>query len=241
MSTTIEDIQYEEMLSELHYEVVMKNAAISQCIYIFVEGDSEEIAIPILLNRLNLGLDALGIIVANYNGIGNLGHSIRLLSKTLSHDRPVVVTFDNDQKGKRIIGTVSGSIFTEFPIPINPIVTYSDGHAGGSFEESFNQDIFIEACFQSELIGVTLSNKKGVFTSIFNQSKPWLSQVIQFIQSHGGQATQLNKPKIAEYMAENCQPVPDTYVKLAEKLINIRNQNPIKHPDDVKLPIVAHR
>ena len=46
MATTIEDIQYEEMLSELHHEVVMKNAALEQCIYIFVEGESEATAAP---------------------------------------------------------------------------------------------------------------------------------------------------------------------------------------------------
>jgi len=44
MATTIEDIQYDEMLSELHFEAVMKNEAQKQCIYVFVEGDSEEVA-----------------------------------------------------------------------------------------------------------------------------------------------------------------------------------------------------
>ncbi len=53
MTTTIEDIQYEEMLSELHFEVVMKNAALEQCIYIFVEGGSEEASFQPLLEDIN--------------------------------------------------------------------------------------------------------------------------------------------------------------------------------------------
>jgi len=236
MGTTIEDIQYEEAWCKFHQEIVMKNAAISQCIYVFVEGESEETAVPILLDRLNIDMEDFGIVVANYNGIGNLGHSIRLLGKTLSHDRPVIITFDNDKEGKRIIGTVSNPIFTEFPIPLTPVVTYSDGHAGGSFEESFSPETFIRACFTPELIGAHLSNMEVIFRSCFDNARPWFSQVAQFIQSNGGQATQLNKPKIAEYMAEHCDPIPDTYIKLSEKLIDLRAQNPIKHPEDVDVP-----
>ena len=81
MATTMEDIIYEEMLDTLYAEEIMKTAAGAQCIYIFVEGESEEATFQMLLEGCGLDFKTHGVVVANYNGIGNLKNSIRLLRK----------------------------------------------------------------------------------------------------------------------------------------------------------------
>ena len=88
MSTTELDCAIEQAISDMHFEEVMKQATKAQCIYLFVEGESEERAFPILIEETRLDLENTGVIVANYNGYGNLKHTLRLLNKTLSHDRP---------------------------------------------------------------------------------------------------------------------------------------------------------
>lgn len=235
MATTIEDIQYEEMLSELHFEAVMKNEAQKQCIYIFVEGDSEEVAFQPLLEECGLDFETDGVVVANYNGIGNLKHAIRLLRKTLSHDRPIVVTFDDDLDGKRISNSINDPLITTFKIPINPVVTYKNGEKGGSFEECFTPQCFIESSFKPGAIDSSILGRRAEFEEVYSPSIPWVSQLASFIKSNGGNASSINKVEIAENMMSSCSPVPQTFEELANLVRKIRTANPIKHPDDVEI------
>ncbi len=237
MGTTIEDIQYEEMLNETHFEAVMLNEAKKQCIYLFVEGESEEIAFKALLEDCGVDFERDGIVVANYNGIGNLKNSIRLLRKTLSHDRPIVVTYDDDLDGKKIGGSISDPLITTFKIPCSPVVTYKNGSAGGSFEESFTFDCFISSCFKKNAIDSKVIMKETDFRKIFDPTKPWISQLAKFISVNGGNPASINKVKIAENMASIADPVPRTIKELAEVVISVRAKNPIKHPDNVDLKI----
>ncbi|WP_259331745.1 TOPRIM nucleotidyl transferase/hydrolase domain-containing protein [Enterobacter cloacae] len=234
MATTIEDIKYEEMIDELLFHEVMKNEAKKQCIYIFVEGESEELVFQPLLKRCGIDFDTMGIVIANYNGVGNLKHAIRLLSKTLSHDRPIIVTYDDDHEGKKI-NKINTPLITYFKIPFRPIVTYNDGSLGGAFEESFPNDCFIEACFHSNVIGTDLSCKRNDFCRIFDTSKPWLSQLAQFLSLNGGRPDSINKIKLAENMMHFASEIPETYKELAKIIINIRTENPVKHPEDILL------
>ena len=237
MSTTIEDILDDELLSKLQYEAVMKNAALEQCIYIFVEGDSEEATFQMLLENqnCNLNFQENGIVIANYNGIGNLKHVLRLLHKTLSHDRPVIVTFDDDLEGKRNVGHLNSPLIYSFCIPNKPVVTYFDGTVGGTFEEAFSQQCFLEACFQSGVLEPSFSGSLYGFSAVFDNGKPWFAQFAKYVESNGGRAGSINKVRLAENMARTCDPVPDTFVKLAEIALEIRKSNPIRHPDDVEL------
>ncbi|WP_020683328.1 TOPRIM nucleotidyl transferase/hydrolase domain-containing protein [Marinobacterium rhizophilum] len=237
MGTTIEDIQYEEMWSELHFEAVMKNEAKKQCIYIFVEGHSEEVAIQPLLEDCGLNFETDGIVVANYNGIGNLKHAIRLLRKTLSHDRPIIVTFDDDIDGKRISNAIHDPLITTFKIPYSPLVTYSNGEIGGSFEESFTPDCFIESSFKPRAIDSKVVEKETDFRNVFNPSRPWVSQLASFISSNGGNPDSINKVEIAKNMVESCSAIPKTFEELAKLVRQVRITNPIKHPDDVEVKI----
>lgn len=235
MGTTIEDIQYEEMLNELHFDAVMKNEAQKQCIYIFVEGDSEEVAFQPLLESCGLNFEIDGIVLANYNGIGNLKHAIRLLRKTLSHDRPVIVTFDDDLDGKRVSSAICDPLITTFGIPFSPVVTYNNGSKGGSFEECFPPDCFIDSCFKPRAIDNKVLTKESDFRKIFDPERPWVTQLANFIKANGGNPGAFSKVEIAENMAASCSPVPSTFEELAKVVSQIRERNPIKHPDDVDI------
>ena len=76
----------------------MKRATGGQCIFLFVEGDCEAKAIPLILWGA-VDFDALGVRIANYNGRGNLAATLRLLSQTLSSDRPIILTYDYQVSG----------------------------------------------------------------------------------------------------------------------------------------------
>jgi|TARA_R110000851_G_scaffold39956_3_gene101043 OLD-like protein len=237
MATTIEDIQYDEMISELHFDAVMKNEAQKQCIYIFVEGDSEEFVFQPLLEMCGVNFETDGVVVANYNGIGNLKHAIRLLRKTLSHDRPIIVTFDDDPAGKRVSKAINDPLISTFKIPLNPVVTYKNGEQGGSFEECFTANCFIESSFKQGAIDSIALGKESKFRKTFDPRTPWVSQLTRFIQSEGGNPSSLNKIEIAENMMSSCSPIPDTFEELANLVRKLRTMNPIKHPDDVEIKI----
>ncbi|MFL3317309.1 TOPRIM nucleotidyl transferase/hydrolase domain-containing protein [Klebsiella michiganensis] len=234
MGTTIEDILHDEMINELHFEAVMRNEAQKQCIYIFVEGESEEAAFQPLLEDCGVDFINEGIILANYNGIGNLRHSLRLLKKTLSHDRPIIVTYDDDPVGKEVTKSINDPLITLFKIPYSPVVKYKDGSEGGSFEESFTPDCFIDSCFKEKSIDFNMLPKILDFKKIFNPTNPWVSQLNQFISNNGGKPG-INKVAIAENMASIASPIPVTFTQLAKVVTDIRAKNPIKHPDDVDL------
>jgi hypothetical protein len=215
----------------------MKNEAKKQCIYIFVEGDSEEVAFQPLLENCGLNFETDGIVVANYNGIGNLKHALRLLKKTLSHDRPIILTFDDDINGKRIFNVINDPLIIPFKIPSSPVVTYKNGQIGGSFEECFTPDVFIEASFKPRAIDSKILTKEPDFRKVFNVKRPWISQLADFIGSNGGNSGSINKVEIAQNMVASNSPTPKTFEELAKLINQIRVRNPIKHPDDVEVKI----
>ena len=201
MGTTMEDILNEEIVSILHHEAMMKRAALEQCIYIFVEGDSEEATFQMLLESCGLDFQEYGIVIANYNGIGNLKHAVRLLQKTLSHDRPIIVTYDDDLDGKRISKFLNYPLITGFKVPITPVVTYRDGSSGGSFEEAFSPKCFLHACFQDDVLQPSFPDMPASFLSMFDERKPWFQQLERFVKNNGVKA-RINKVRLAECMAE---------------------------------------
>ncbi len=229
----MEDIRDDEIIDALHHEAVMKRAALEQCIYIFVEGESEEATFQTLLERCGLDFKEYGIVIANYNGIGNLKHSVRLLGKTLSHDRPIIVTYDDDLNGKRESKSITSPLITGFKIPITPVVTYSDGSCGGSFEEAFSSSSFLSACFQDGVLQSSFSGIQASFLAIFDETKPWFDQLKRFVKKNGAKVDSIKKVKLAKYMAESCDPVPTTFVELTKKALELRKCNPVRHPDEV--------
>jgi len=242
MSMTYDDYARDMALVELHHEAVMERAKWEQCIYLFVEGESEQIAFPVLLGEF-IDLEDLGIVIAVYNGNGNLYTALKLLSQTLSHDRPVVATYDNDLDGVRAVRRYEQSDFVSdrvhfFAIPNSPVVEFSDGHRGGSFEESFEPGDFLDVCFSTEIVTEEISRQRQVFERQFEPGKPWLPQVRKFCAERDFTKWTARKPKLAENLAWNCSSIPDTYKELAAIIQDVREKYPVRDPNDAQLPKV---
>ncbi|WP_413114086.1 TOPRIM nucleotidyl transferase/hydrolase domain-containing protein [Thaumasiovibrio sp. DFM-14] len=223
-----------DALDDLHcqleqWDTASKESALEQCIYLFVEGESEEIAFRILLEE-GLGVDfkKLGLVIANYNGIGNLKHTLRLMNLTLSHERPMIFTFDDDNKSLiNGLGQQPDNIYL-FKVPFSPVVTLPNGDIGGSFEESFEASDFINALFETTLLKLNPQVVKSQFIASFNPTHPFYDQSVKYLRAQNLQSYLPSKIEIAEHMAAECDPEPDTYVKLAELIKRIRSENPVQ-------------
>ena len=165
------DAAYDQYIAGIVCDKVMENATLQQCIYLFVEGRTEEVAYPELLAKCDLDTDELGIVVANYGGASSLIHCLRLLKKTLSHDRPVVATIDNDEKGRDTLTRLEHLDFdmdlvSIFPLPkIDPPLRYPDGNRGGSFEELFSCQLFVNQAFSPDFIPAFLLDQFSSLSS----------------------------------------------------------------------------
>jgi len=241
MGMTQEDYDKNEVIEELQYKEVMRQATLSQCIYLFVEGQSEEAAIPILLKRSGVDLEKDGIVVANYNGISNLPHVLRLMSQTLSYDRPIIVTFDNDLAGKGVGSKIAQYLNSESKIalqtiPSSPVVSFNNGHLGGSFEEAFDPQHFVDTCFQDCFMSPNIAQMKLQFISSFDNKKPWLDQVDGFCRQNGQLKSSVHKITLALELAKTCPTTPSSFTDLANLVKRTRLKYPVKHPEDVELP-----
>lgn len=228
-----DSIEFDSLLDsigqEQQFTLAAKESALEQCIYLFVEGESEELAFRILLEEgVNLKFDDFGVVIANYSGNGSLQNMVRLMSQTLGHSRPMIFTFDDDNKSLiSSLGQVPANVHL-FKIPYKPAVTFKDGQKGGSFEESFGANDFIDACFETTLLKMNPQVLKSDFIIYFDENKPFHAQIVKFLKSQGLATYTPSKIEIAEHMATNCNSVPETYVKLADLIKKIRSQEPVK-------------
>lgn len=227
-----ESIEYDAMMDamfeEIHMQEELKKIALENCIYLFVEGESEELAFRILLEEgLGIDFEKYGVVIANYNGIGNLKHTVRLMNKTLSHKRPMIFTFDDDEKNKVPKKCDAPQLSYFFKIPHDPIVILKNGEKGGSFEESFLPQDFIDACFETTLLKSNPQINKKDFEVIFQNDRPFYDQIVKFLQSKGLKKYTPSKIEIAESLAVSCVVEPPTYVELAKLIQEIRNQYPV--------------
>jgi hypothetical protein len=242
MSYDWNDVAYDMAVDELHSEAVIERATREQRIFLFVEGESEENALPILFTDI-VNLDALGVKIANYKGHGNLPAALRLLKLPLGHDRPIILTYDNDPASKSSLdkckqqGLISDLIY-QFPIPNYPVVTYPSGYCGGAFEESFPLEVFMNAAFHSDILPASVISQRGRFESKFDSGRPWFPQLKKFTASLGFTGWETKKTSLAETMALECSELPPTYQDLARLIKEVRNKHPVIHPDDVELPKV---
>lgn len=235
------DAIYDQYIDGMIHDKVMENTKLQQCIFLFVEGFTEEASFPELLCRCGVDIDELGVIVANYNGIGNLLSSLRLLYKTLSHDRPVIVTLDNDADGRKFLNRFSSSGIDSEQIILHPIPTVvtpimcSDGEYGGSYEELFPVDYFIEHAFSPEFLAKEVVDSKSEFMEIFDQQKSWFDQVRKFSAQTGHVDLKDYKIQLGEKLAMSCSEVPSDISNLAQKVLEVRDQYPVVHPESVAM------
>ncbi len=240
MTMTWEDVAADMAISDLHDEAVMKRATLEQAIFLFVEGDSEEVALPILFTD-TLDMEAVGVKIANYNGHGNLRSALRLLKLTLSHNRPIIVTYDNDPESISSVRKCKNQdLFNDltylYQIPLDPVVSYPNDHTGGSFEESFPVEVFMSAAFCGKILPDDVISQRNLFESTFNPSKPWLRQLKKFTTDLGFTEWSTCKPKLAEALAIECDELPSTYSRLISFIHDVRDKHPVVHPNDVELP-----
>jgi hypothetical protein len=238
----MDDYAREMALSDLHYEAVMARAAREQAIFLLVEGDSEEVAIPLLMTDV-VDLDELGIKVANYNGHGNLRAALRLLYVVLGHQRPVIVTHDNDPASVQSVRKCADEgLLTDLtyvlPIPSDPVVHFADESRGGSFEEAFPPDVFLTAAFERELLPIEIAAARDEFEQCFDLERPWLRQLRRFCANRGFFGWDIAKRQLAEQLALESDDLPPTFARLAELVTRARDEHPVVHPDDVELPKV---
>lgn len=229
------DVYLDNITQEIQWSDSEKESALAQCIYLFTEGESEEVAFRILLEEgLGINFEKYGVVIANYKGNKNLKNTIRLMSLTLSHARPMIFTFDDDNASLISgIGQVSGNVHL-FKVPHKPTVMLSSGQMGGSFEESFEANDFIDACFETTLLKMNPQISKHEFINFFDHNKLFHKQIEKFVHLKGIPSKPC-KIEIAEYMASNCALVPQTYVKLAELIKDLRSNNPVKVKVKVKI------
>lgn len=226
-----ESIEYDAMMDamfeEIHMEQELKKIALENCIYLFVEGESEELAFRILLEeRLGIDFEKYGVVIANYNGLGNLKHTVRLMNKTLCHKRPMIFTFDDDEKKvPQRCDAPQHAYF--FKVPHEPVVILNNGEEGGSFEESFLPEDFIDACFETTLLKNNPQISKVEFKANFLNKRPYYDQIVKFLKCKGLKLFTPSKIEIAESLAESCAVVPSTYVELAKLIQEIRERYPV--------------
>ena len=226
------DVLLDNRVQEEVWNLALNESALEQCIYLFVEGESEEAAFEIILEEgLGIKFDEYGVVIANYKGIGNLKNTIRLMSNTLSHSRPMIFTFDDDSKSLISgIGNVPSNVHL-FKVPTKAVVTFSNGEKGGSFEESFEASDFIDACFETTLLKMNPHVSKAEFANVFTSDKSFYPQIVKFLKLKGLSKHAPKKIEIAISMATACVTEPETYVELAELIKSIRLDNPV----DVKI------
>jgi hypothetical protein len=221
------DVEMEMALQDFHDKAVMKRATQEQCIFLFVEGDCEANAFPELLYGSTDLLATLGVRVANYKGRGNLGAALRLLKSTLSSDRLIILTYDNDPESTKSLNgcrknDLIDNLVYEFPIPLEPVVTYPSGHRGGSFEESFPPASFIAAAFHESILPFTVRSGCKEFMSSFDPLKPWFTQLKKFCAQKGFYQLSKRKTAIAELLLSEIKELPETYVTLRKLIKDVR-------------------
>ncbi|MGE3522314.1 MAG: TOPRIM nucleotidyl transferase/hydrolase domain-containing protein [Candidatus Dadabacteria bacterium] len=225
------DTLAEDYFAELAKEELFKESALRQCIYLFVEGKSEERAFPMLLHKAGLDIEQLGLVIANYHGSGNLLHCMRLMRRTLSHDRPIIITIDNDVNGVSFQNKYRERNVNKdyiFLVPQKPVVTFSNGHMGGSYEEIYPVSFFIDICFTIDIMPENILEKKNAFEKSFDPNKSWFGQIMKFSYKNGFPEFADKKVELAISLADKCREIPTDIKRLAELVSEVREKYPIE-------------
>jgi hypothetical protein len=97
----------------------------------------------------------------------------------------MIFTFDDDDKSLISGLGVQPSNIHLFKVPFSPTVTLPNGQKGGSFEESFMPNDFIDACFDTTLLKANPQVIKQYFINVFDSDKTFYPQIIMFLQQQG--------------------------------------------------------
>ena len=93
------EIRWEQACSEYSEVLSDERESLLQCIYVFVEGRSEEVILESMFNKLGLDLELLSVELVSMGGASNAKHAVRILRRTASKDRPILLILDADTAG----------------------------------------------------------------------------------------------------------------------------------------------
>jgi len=240
MSMSEEEYQELRYIDDSIAEQEKLVSAKSQTIYLLVEGHCEDIYFR---QRLNLSFEDIGLRIINYKGIDKLQYTLEKLYEVLYEVRPLIIVYDNDDKGKRVIDRIDKKVYqfdliTLFPVPIKEVVLLKNNGRGGSFEEMFGPCEYIDGCFNEVVMKdfKSLIEKKGDFMKSFDRTKPWFEQIRKFCYTNGFKLDD-KKTNVAQILADRVSIVPETLVKLEECIKEIRNKYPIDYSNGITNPL----
>lgn len=223
--------------ADAYYEDLVKR--ISKSLYkmfLLVEGESEEIYFGEIFKEI---VESNNMVIANYNGINNLASTVRIICNTLNSNTPIIVTYDNDVAGRKEITKVQNLLLNKniinneylffFEIPLEKKISYDNSHLGGSFEEMFEFEDFVEACFSEEVLPMKFIEKKEMIIRGVNIKKPWIMQIKKQLAIQGYKDFCSKKTMIAKILASN-KTKPHTVSELEKLILKVRKENSI-HPD----------
>ncbi|MDA3884849.1 MAG: hypothetical protein PF638_04570 [Candidatus Delongbacteria bacterium] len=235
MSYTENDAVLEGCLSSLLHEHELDKCKQLYKIFLFVEGDTEEAVLPDMIHEAGYDLEENSIEIANYNGVSNLIHSIRLLRKTLNYRSPIIVTIDNDDAGFKeynrlisqtdLLGSLEPVYFYKLPTSKTKI-DYTT-HKGGSFEEIFEMDCFLEAILKLEGIPAELIQDKEIIKKDFVRNISWVTQIKKILNSYGYKRD-IDKISLGQWMDCIKISIPQDILDLAELIKEVREKYPVK-------------
>jgi hypothetical protein len=229
MSMSYNDVLYEMAISDLVESAIEEREKLIQCLYLFVEGKSEYIAFPRLLKAAGFSLEDNAVEIINIGGASNAKHVVKVLRKTISRNRPLVLVLDRDEAGIDATNNPvirNDELTTIVHIPQNPIVKYANGIEGGEFEDAFDVETLVSSCFralppdQAEKL-----NKESILSNLA-PDKPRLNQINGEIRKIIAGFYEIDKALLAERLAES-NVIPESIDHLAQVLVSIREEHPI--------------
>jgi len=226
MGTSIDDIKEDVAIEESFQGRSLDREKLLQCIYLLVEGATEEQALPSLLATAGADLDELGVVLVNMGGANNATHIVRTLLLTLSADRPVVLVLDNDDEGKRAANSSTLRAhphLTTMMVPAQGVVELASGARGGSFEEMFDLSQVIEAVVEQLDAGGPSATD---LHADVDPQQPWLAQISRICRASVSGFREIDKVEVAICLSSTT-PAPADIQRLAALLTGLRDDNPV--------------
>ena len=229
MSMSYSDYAYEEAIADLYKSALKKREKLIQCIYLFVEGKSELLAIPRLLELANYSLEDNAVEIVDIGGAANSKHVVNVLRRTISRERPLVLVLDLDEAGINAANHPlirNDDLTSVVHMPKDPAVEYTNGLRGGTFEDSFDIETLIDATLKtlSSDLRETLS-LKSILTNI-DIEKPRLNQISRELRVTIPGFNEVDKISLAGQLAEISK-APLSILNLAQHLTSIREEHPL--------------
>ena len=210
MDITIDDKLYKHML---HNFIYLKEAMFSRCI-VFVEGDTENGAVPVFAQRMNLDLDERGIGVVKLDGADSVKRCMKLYKE---FGIKAIAIIDKDKK-------------SSYASETDVYFTKSDDYEEDVYN-NFKLCDYLKCCKELSMVAqfVAVLKREGfIFDETAFTEDPTIIEIDDAIQdkvmieNKGIQLKKLKQSKNASkgaILAEYVTVIPPAFEKLINKLI----------------------